>query len=216
MSRRRAGKLYGYKNHIAIDRAYGFIRRAAVSDAAHHDGAMLRCLVTSNNLAASVWADTAYRSQANEAWLASIGRVPRIHRKKPPGRPMPRHVARANARRTLPTQASLADVQADAKALETDLSGVAPTRFEIVMIRDTGGRFAGRRTFIEDLEKLVPEFYDNVGQHLRPWTPPPPTIDKLDTASPAATAKPSSTNATDSGPEDNSTEPDTGASASSP
>ena len=92
--------VFGYKNHIAIDRAYGFIRRAAVSDAAHHDGAMLRCLVTSDNLAASVWADTAYRSQANEAWLASIGRVSRIHRKKPPGRPMPRHVARANARKS--------------------------------------------------------------------------------------------------------------------
>ena len=66
--------VFGYKNHVAIDRAYGFIRRAAVSDAAHHDGAMLRCLVTSDNLAASVWADTAYRSQASEAWLASIGR----------------------------------------------------------------------------------------------------------------------------------------------
>ena len=70
--------VFGYKNHVAIDRAYGFIRRAAVSDAAHHDGAMLQCLVTSDNLAASVWADTAYRSQANEAWLASIGRVSRI------------------------------------------------------------------------------------------------------------------------------------------
>ena len=92
--------VFGTKNHIAIDRAYGFIRRAAVSDAAHHDGAMLRCLVTSDNLAASVWADTAYRSQANEAWLASIGRVSRIHRKKPPGRPMPRHIARANARKS--------------------------------------------------------------------------------------------------------------------
>ena len=60
--------VFGYKNHIAIDRAYGFIRRAAVSDAAQHNGAMLRRLVTSDNLAASVWADTAYRSQANEAW----------------------------------------------------------------------------------------------------------------------------------------------------
>ena len=92
--------VFGYKNHVAIDRTYGFIRRAAVSDAAHHDGAMLRRLVTSDNLAASVWADTAYRSQANEAWLASIGRASRIHRKKPPGRPMPRHVGRANARKS--------------------------------------------------------------------------------------------------------------------
>ena len=46
--------------------------------------------------AGSVWADAAYPSQANEAWQARIGRVSRNHRKKPPGRPMPRHVARAN------------------------------------------------------------------------------------------------------------------------
>ena len=47
--------------------------------------------------AVSVWADTAYRPAANEAWLADLGRVSRIHRKKPPGRPMPRHLARGNA-----------------------------------------------------------------------------------------------------------------------
>ena len=89
--------VFGYKNHVAIDRAWGFIRRAAVTDVACHDGSMLREIVTSDNLAASVWADTAYRSAANEAWLASLGRVSRIHRKKPPGRPMPRHLARGNA-----------------------------------------------------------------------------------------------------------------------
>ena len=38
------------KNHIVIDRAYGFIRGAAVTDAARHDGKMLRHLVTSDNL----------------------------------------------------------------------------------------------------------------------------------------------------------------------
>ena len=46
---------------------YGFIRSAAVTDAACHDGRMLRRIVTSDNLAAGVWADTAYRSKANEA-----------------------------------------------------------------------------------------------------------------------------------------------------
>jgi len=89
--------VFGYKNHVAIDRAWGFIRRSAVTDAACYDDSMLPELVTSDNLAASVWADTAYRSAANEAWLADLGRVSRIHRKKPPGRPMPRHLARGNA-----------------------------------------------------------------------------------------------------------------------
>ena len=44
-----------------------------------------------------VWADTAYRSQANEKCLASNHLVSRIHRKKPKGKPMPVNVARANA-----------------------------------------------------------------------------------------------------------------------
>ena len=65
--------IFGYKNPIAMDRTYGFIRRAAVTDAACHDGAMLlRQLVTDDNSAPEVWADTAYRSRANEAWLASV------------------------------------------------------------------------------------------------------------------------------------------------
>ena len=48
------------------------------------------------------------------------------------------------------------------------------------MIRDLAGRFSGRRTFIEDLENLIPEFYDRIGQNLRPWAPPPPSIDRRD------------------------------------
>jgi hypothetical protein len=43
------------------------------------------------------WADTAYRSQAHETWLQRQGRVSRIHRKKPKGKPMPERMAKANA-----------------------------------------------------------------------------------------------------------------------
>ena len=89
--------VFGYKNHIVIYRAYGFIRSSSVTDAALHDGKVLRQLVTGDNLATGVWADSAYRSKANEAWLAGKGRVSRIHRKKPPGRAMPKATAWANA-----------------------------------------------------------------------------------------------------------------------
>ena len=58
---------------------------------------MLRDVVTNDNTASDVWADTAYRSQANEKWLKAQGRVSRIHRKKPRGKPMPDHVRRGNA-----------------------------------------------------------------------------------------------------------------------
>lgn len=92
--------VFGYKSHIAIDRAFGFIRNWAVTSASHADGKMLRRLVTTDNLSAAVWADSAYRSKANEGWLAARGRVSHIHRKKPPGRPMPARTARANARKS--------------------------------------------------------------------------------------------------------------------
>ena len=83
-------------------------------------------------------------------------------------------------RRILPTQASLADVKADSKSLENDSQKSPPTGFEVIMIKDIARRFSGRSTFIEDLEKMVPEFYDNIGCHLRTWTPPPPPIAKDD------------------------------------
>lgn len=89
--------VFGYKSHVAIDRRFGFIRTFAVTDAARHEGTLLRELVTANNTAAAVWADTAYRSKANEAWLTAKGHVSRIHRKKPRGQPMSERMRRANA-----------------------------------------------------------------------------------------------------------------------
>ena len=43
---------------------------------------------------------TAYRSAANERYLADVGKVSRIHRRKPRGKAMPKHHARANARKS--------------------------------------------------------------------------------------------------------------------
>lgn len=69
-----------------------------MTDAAAHDGARLReGLIDPANTASEVWADTAYRSAANEAFLGKLGNVSRIHHKKPKGRPMPRPLARGNA-----------------------------------------------------------------------------------------------------------------------
>ena len=71
-------------------------------------------------------------------------------------------------------------MQADTSCLETDRPGAVPTSFEVVVITELGGRFSGRSTFIEELEKAIPTYYDRVGQHLRKWVPPPPTIEKRD------------------------------------
>jgi transposase, IS5 family len=87
---------FGYKNHIAIDRRFGFIRKAVVTHGARHDGSQLREVVTKDNTASDVWADTAYRSKDNEKWLKSQSRVSRIHRKKPKGKPKSEALRAAN------------------------------------------------------------------------------------------------------------------------
>ena len=74
------------------------IRRAKVTDAAAHDGARLReGLIDPNNTTSDVWADSACRSAETERFLAGLGKVSRLHRRKPPGRPMPKRTARSNA-----------------------------------------------------------------------------------------------------------------------
>ena len=88
---------FGYKSSISICRTFGFIRKCKVTDGARFDGRMLRDVVTSDNTASDVWADTAYRSQANEAWLKRQARVSRIHRKKPRGKPISERTSKANA-----------------------------------------------------------------------------------------------------------------------
>jgi IS5 family transposase len=71
---------FGYQNHVSIDRAFGLIRRWDASDAAAYEGARLReGLLDKTNTASAVWADTAYRSKANEGFLSKNGFVSRIH-----------------------------------------------------------------------------------------------------------------------------------------
>ncbi len=77
--------VFGYKNHVSIDRAHGFVRRFVVTDAAAHDGARLPAVLDKTNTAGDVWADTAYRSAANEAHLARHGLPSKIHFRRKPG-----------------------------------------------------------------------------------------------------------------------------------
>ena len=95
-----AQPVFGYKTHIVIDRRYGFIRASAVTSAAEADGRMLRRLVTTDNTSSEIWADTAYRSEQNEEWLATRLLTSRIHRRKPKGKPMSKATARANGKKS--------------------------------------------------------------------------------------------------------------------
>jgi len=91
---------FGYKNHASIDRRHGFIRGWNVTSASAYDGAQLRNVLDRGNTGSTVWADTAYRSKKNEAWLEKNGYVSDIHHKKPKGRPMSEATSRANGRRS--------------------------------------------------------------------------------------------------------------------
>ncbi len=85
--------VFGYKSHVSIDRRFGFIRECATTSASHADGRMLPRLVAPDNTSSEIFADSAYRSQKNEKWLASKMLVSRIHRRKAAGKPMPQNIA---------------------------------------------------------------------------------------------------------------------------
>jgi transposase, IS5 family len=90
--------VFGYQNYVSIDRGFGFIRKWSTTDAAAYEGRQLReGLLDKTNTASGVWADTAYRSAANEAFMDKNGFVSHVHRKKPKGRAMPDAIRRANS-----------------------------------------------------------------------------------------------------------------------
>lgn len=91
---------FGYKNHVSIDKKHGIIRTYVVTDAARFDGKELSNLLDSNNTSSKVWADSAYRSEANEDFMERHGFTSEVHRKKPRNKPMPQHIQRANGKKS--------------------------------------------------------------------------------------------------------------------
>ena len=57
-------------------------------------------LLDKANTASGVWADTAYRSKKNEAWIAKNGFVSHIHTRKPKGKRMSVRASQANGKRS--------------------------------------------------------------------------------------------------------------------
>jgi len=81
-------------------------------------------------------------------------------------------------RRTPDTVQPLENALEDSKCLVPDGVSDLPTSLEVMRVIDLAGRFRGARTLVEDIEKAFPVFYRDIGQHLRPWTPPPPKYRK--------------------------------------
>ena len=74
-------------------------------------------------------------------------------------------------------QAALARVREDPAVLCKDDPRICPTRFEVRLVTPLGRKMDGQKTFVQALERHVPEFYTQVGQHLRPWVPRAPAVD---------------------------------------
>jgi transposase, IS5 family len=72
---------FGYKDHINIAVAYGFIRQHSVTDAAMHDSLELDSVLDWDNEDDAVWADSAYRSEEIEIKLDLEGYESQIHEK---------------------------------------------------------------------------------------------------------------------------------------
>lgn len=69
------------------------------------------------------------------------------------------------------TTKSLQDLKENPLALQTENKKLVPSRFIITLRKDLAGKFSGSRTFLDELNKIVPKFYKEAGEHLRAWVP---------------------------------------------
>jgi hypothetical protein len=59
--------------------------------------------------------------------------------------------------------------------LEAANAKLEVSAFEVSITRQLAGRFSGSKTFIQELEKTVVDYYDHVGRWLKPYQPDPPS-----------------------------------------
>ena len=77
--------------------------------------------------------------------------------------------------RAAPTSESVTALREDPGRLQSSNRSLLPHSFEVLLTEEPPGkRFSGPKAFIEDLERIVPEFYALVGATLKAWQPPPP------------------------------------------
>lgn len=61
-------------------------------------------------------------------------------------------------------------------ALVPDGCKELPSTIEVVRIIDLATRFKGAKTFVEDVNRVFPAFYGEVGQHLNQWVAKAPKV----------------------------------------
>jgi hypothetical protein len=108
-----------------------------VTDAAAHDGLLRRELLDETNTGTTVWADSVYRSQANEAFMERHGFRSQVHHCKPKGRPIAPHIGRGNAGRSKMRAAieRVFDCQKGPMALAIRTIGIARAKAKIGLVK---------------------------------------------------------------------------------
>lgn len=91
---------YGYKNHIQVDNDNKLIRKYKVTDASVHDSQVFDELLDRGNTSKEVWADSAYRSEEQEASLKDKGYRSRIHRRAYKNKPLTKWETQGNRTRS--------------------------------------------------------------------------------------------------------------------
>jgi IS5 family transposase len=91
---------YGYKNHVNIDRKHKLIRKYKVTDASVHDSQELDNVLDPRNDSQETWADSAYRSEVQEARLKEKGCASRIHERAYRNKPLTPEQEAANTEKS--------------------------------------------------------------------------------------------------------------------
>ena len=80
--------------------------------------------------------------------------------------------------RRVHAQHTLAELREDPEIASENNQDKQVHRFEICMIRQLGKRFGRQKNFIDELEQMVSDFYEAVGQHLRAYQSQAPRVRK--------------------------------------
>ena len=91
---------YGYKNHANVDQKHKIIRRYKVTPASMHDSQELDNVLDPANNSKEAWADSAYRSEEQEARLKEKGYTSHIHERAYRNKPLSEEQKAANTEKS--------------------------------------------------------------------------------------------------------------------
>jgi IS5 family transposase len=91
---------FGYKNHVNADRKHKLIRQYTVTDASVHDSQEMDNILDPDNDSRETWADSAYRSDAQQERLEEHNYTSRIHERAYRNKPLTPEQEAANMERS--------------------------------------------------------------------------------------------------------------------